>query len=469
MFSQRNVLLVVVHSPNDIRIVQLKVSLNLMLLSLLPVPLGAFQINTPVSITESELSTEQNLRPQQKQVIFSLIVPTYNESKNLAQLVEVLSRLLDNYFEEKFDGKGESTDELAYELIIVDDDSPDLTWQVGLDLLPNYPKLRVMRRQGEKGLSTAVIRGWQASQGEILGVIDGDLQHPPETLTQMLDQMLAPMFSADPDLPNVDLVVASRHVEGGGVSDWGFIRRVLSRGAQMLGLLILPNVIGRVSDPMSGYFMVRRSAIANCTMNPLGYKILIEVLGRGQIGSVAEVGYVFQERQEGESKVTWRQYVDYILHLLRLRSRGRITKIREKLQVLIQRFLRFGLVGLSGVFVDMAILYLLSDASKLAWGITRSKMISSEVAVINNFLWNDLWTFRDISSQQVGWRKRIRRFLKFNFICLFGIVLNILILNFLYNYLHINQYLANLIAIAIVTIWNFWFNLKLSWRVTQTK
>ena len=215
--------------------------------------------------------------------------------------------------------------------------------------------------------------------------------------------------------------------------------------------------------------MVRRSAIANCAMNPLGYKILIEVLGRGQIDKVAEVGYVFQERQEGESKVTWRQYVDYILHLLRLRARGRITKIRQKFQVPLQRFLQFGLVGLSGVFVDMAILYLLSDVSTLGWGITRSKIISSEVAVINNFLWNDLWTFRDISSQQVGWHKRIRRFLKFNFICLIGIVLNILILNFLYNYLHINQYLANLIAIAIVTIWNFWFNLKLSWRVTQTK
>lgn len=325
--------------------------------------------------------------------------------------------------------------------------------------MPHYPQLRVMRRQQEKGLSTAVIRGWQASQGEILGVIDGDLQHPPETLINMLNEMQN----------GVDLVVASRHIEGGGVSDWGFIRRLLSRGAQMLGLIILPNVIGRVSDPMSGYFMVRRSAIANCLMNPLGYKILIEVLGRGSVGKVAEVGYVFQERKEGESKVTWRQYVDYIMHLLRLRSRGRISRIRERLRVPINRFLKFGIVGFSGVFVDMAILYLLSDASTLHWGLTRSKIISSEVAVINNFLWNDLWTFSDISSHQKGWQKRIKRFLKFNFICLFGMGLNLIILNVLYNYAHINQYIANLIAIAIVTIWNFWFNLKLSWRVTQIK
>ena len=412
------------------------------------VPLGIFQVNELLFSDDlADSNFDQVSQLLEKSVKFSLIVPTYNERKNLARLVEILTQLLNNYFQEN------------YELIIVDDDSPDLTWQVGLDLMSSYPQLRVMRRQGEKGLSTAVIRGWQASQGEILGVIDGDLQHPPETLIKMLDEMVN----------GADLVVASRHVEGGGVSDWGFIRRFLSRGAQMLGLLILPNVIGRVSDPISGYFMVRRSAIANCPMNPLGYKILIEVLGRGNIGSVAEVGYVFQERQEGESKVTWRQYVDYLLHLLRLRSRGRITKLREKLRVPVKRFFKFGLVGFSGVFVDMVIFYLLSDASTLGWGLTRSKIIAAEVAVLNNFLWNDLWTFRDLAQQQFGRRKLIKRFVKFNLICLVGIGLNLIILNFLYNNLHINKYLANLIAIAIVTIWNFWFNLKLSWRVTQTK
>ena len=409
--------------------------------SLVPVPLGSLQINELISSQDrSGASTPQS-------IMFSLVIPTYNESKNLEKLVEVLSQLLDKHWEGN------------YELIIVDDDSPDRTWQVGLDLMPKYPHLQVMRRQSEKGLSTAVIRGWQAAQGEILGVIDGDLQHPPETLINMLEEMTK----------GADLAVASRHVEGGGVSDWGFMRRFLSRGAQMLGLLILPNVIGRVSDPMSGYFMVRRNAISNCLMNPLGYKILIEVLGRGSIESVAEVGYVFQERQEGESKVTWRQYVDYVVHLLRLRSRGRISNIRAKLQVPFSRFLRFGVVGLSGVFVDMILLYLLSDPSTLHLGLTRSKIIASEIAVINNFLWNDFWTFRDISSQQKGWQKRIKRFLKFNFICLFGMGLNLLILNLIYNHVYKNQYLANLVAIAIVTIWNFWFNLKLSWRVTQTK
>jgi dolichol-phosphate mannosyltransferase len=117
----------------------------------------------------------------------------------------------------------------------------------------------------------------------------------------------------------------------------------------------------------------------------------------------------------------------------------------------------------------MAIFYLLSDASTLGWGLTRSKIIAAEVAVLNNFLWNDLWTFRDLAEQQFGRRKLIKRFVKFNLICLVGIGLNLIILNLLYNYFGVNKYIANLIAIAIVTIWNFWFNLKLSWRVTQTK
>jgi len=375
---------------------------------------------------------------------FSLIIPTYNEGQNISRIVQQLTTLL------------EQTIPSAYELIVVDDNSPDRTWEIAQQLTAQYPQLRVMRRQTERGLSTAVIRGWQAARGEILGVIDGDLQHPPDVLLQLLQA-----------IQSADLAVASRHVEGGGVSEWSPTRRFLSRGAQVIGLLILPNVVGRVSDPMSGYFLVRRSAIAGQLLNPLGYKILLEVLARGQIQQVAEVGYVFQERKQGASKVTWRQYLDYLLHLAKLRSRGRITRLRHKYQL--QRFLRFGLVGLSGVFIDMAMLYLLSDPTALGWGLTRSKIIASEVAAINNFLWNDRWTFGDIASRQTGWRKRLKRFLKFNLICLVGIALNVILLNLLFNHLGLNRYLANLIAIAVVTLWNFWLNLKLSWRVTDVQ
>ncbi|NES80169.1 MAG: glycosyltransferase [Moorea sp. SIO2B7] len=389
--------------------------------SFLPVPSGALKVS------ELPDSLEDN------QIKFSLVLPTYNEGQNIEKIVKILSNLLN----EAIPGE--------YELIVVDDDSPDQTWNIAQELLPDYPQLRVMRRETERGLSTAVIRGWQAARGEVLGVIDADLQHPPEILLKLWQEMNQ----------GADLAVASRHVEGGGVSEWSIIRRFLSRGAQMLGLMILPEVISRLSDPMSGYFMVRRSAIVGKSLSPVGYKILIEVAARGRIRWIAEAGYVFREREAGESKVTWKQYVEYIQHLLRLRLS------------ISARFIQFCLVGLSGVVVDMGFLYLLSDASTLGLPLTRSKIIAAELAIINNFLWNDFWTFGDIARRQPGKRQRLKRLIKFNVVCLIGLVLNVLILNLFFNVFGFNRYLANLLAIALVTLWNFWFNLKLSWRVTD--
>ncbi|MGB7084770.1 MAG: glycosyltransferase [Phormidesmis sp.] len=415
---------------------------------LLSPPQGPLQVpHTPPTAAEVFPDvTVSNLPSLAPSLTFSLVIPTYNERGNVAKIVAQLTQLLDGFI------PGD------YELILVDDDSPDRTWQVAQDLIEQYPQLRVMRRQSERGLSSAVIRGWQVARGKILGVIDADLQHPPEVLLKLLQATME----------GADLAVASRHVEGGGVSDWSIIRRFLSRGAQVLGLIVCPAVVGRVSDPMSGYFMVQRQAIAGPYLNPVGYKILLEVIGRGQIGPVAEAGYVFQERESGESKVTWKQYVEYLGHLARLRSRGRVGRLRQKLpsSFPLKRFIRYGLVGLSGVFVDMAILYLLSDT--LGWGLTRSKIIAAEVAIISNFLWNDVWTFGDKSQPQKGWSTRFKRLLKFNVICLSGLVLDVLLLNVFYNLVFGKslKYIANLIAIGLVALWNFWLSLKLNWRVT---
>src|SRR4028119_902359 len=370
----------------------------------LPVPSGPLEI--PAVQAFGSTVTHEGTPP----IYFSLVIPTYNECKNVKSIVEKLSHLLDG----SIPGN--------YEFIVVDDNSPDRTWEVAQSLTAEYPQLRVMRREEERGLSTAVIRGWQAARGEVLGVIDADLQHPPETLLQVFAEIHR----------GADLAAASRHVGEGGVSDWSVIRRFLSRGAQTVGLVILPGVVGRVSDPMSGYFMVRRSCIAGKTMNPAGYKILIEVLGRGDIRWIGEVGYVFQERQEGESKVTWKQYIDYLRHLLRLRlARWPMGK-----------FLRFGIVGFSGVFVNMGVLYVLSDILNLE--VNGSLIVAAELAIINNFLWNDLWTFGDISKRQPGKRQQLKRLLKFNTICLMGLILNLLLFNLLFNVFGMNKYLANL-------------------------
>jgi dolichol-phosphate mannosyltransferase len=210
---------------------------------------------------------------------------------------------------------------------------------------------------------------------------------------------------------------------------------------------------------MSGYFIIRRSAIQGIELRPLGYKILLEVLGRGRCRWIGEVAYVFVERVEGESKVSRKIYLEYLQHLLRLRIYS----------LPLSRLGRFAVVGLSGVVVDMGLLFLLSDPSMMGWGLTRSKLIAAELAIVNNFIWNDAWTFRDLARDQWRLGQRLRRFWKFQLICLAGLLINTVLLNIQFNIFGVNRYVANAIAIAAVTGWNFWLNLKLSWRVAETQ
>lgn len=230
----------------------------------------------------------------------SLVVPTYNESENIQELVRQISGTL-----ESFCGQD-------YEIIVVDDDSPDRTWEIAGGMTKSNPHLRVIRRTGERGLSGAVVAGWKAAQGEILGVIDGDLQHPPEVLGKLAGAMEE----------GAEIAIASRHVAGGGISKWSFARRMVSRTAQAVGLVFLPGSAGRVTDPMSGYFLFKRTLIENVTLRPVGYKILLEVLARAKPVRISEVGYVFREREKGGSKATFLIFLQYLQHLWRLRFGG---------------------------------------------------------------------------------------------------------------------------------------------------
>ncbi len=232
---------------------------------------------------------------------FSLIIPTFNERENIEELLDRLDALLRDAAPDGF------------ELLVVDDDSPDGTWKLAEEIAARNPAVCVLRRTENRGLALAVVDGWKAARGEWLGVIDADLQHPPEVLPKLLEALRG----------GADLVVASRHVEGGGVSDWSLFRRMLSRGAQALGILLLPSAARAVSDPMSGFFALRREAANLPQLRPLGYKILLETLARGKFDKIAEVGYVFQERKKGGSKVTWRQYWEYLVQVWRLRTSSR--------------------------------------------------------------------------------------------------------------------------------------------------
>lgn len=226
----------------------------------------------------------------------SLIIPTYNERGNIVALIKRVRGVL-------------RQTGLTFEIIVVDDDSPDRTWQAAQTLAGEYPCLRVVRRINERGLARAVIRGWHEARGEWLAVMDGDLQHPPETLA-----LLVKAIAQD----EADIAVASRNVRGGGVSRWSPIRRGISWLATLAATWTFPATLAAVRDPMSGYFALRRSVIEGRALKPEGYKILLEVLVRGRYRTVVEIPYIFVERKRGGSKMGPRQYFQFIMQLVRL-------------------------------------------------------------------------------------------------------------------------------------------------------
>jgi dolichol-phosphate mannosyltransferase len=228
----------------------------------------------------------------------SLVIPTLNEAGNISALVSRLDRIL-------FDAL-----DTQYEIIVIDDDSPDGTWQIAQNLQSTFPKLSVYRRSVKNGLGSAVVEGWQLSSGKILATINADFQHPPETLSELIAKIIA----------GADLAVATRHSAGGSINGWSLKRKFFSRVAHMAGIIILPTVVARVSDPMSGYFAFRRECIAAVKLKPIGFKTLIEVLARGNVRTIAEVGYTFRERQHGKSKASLLHSWQYIKQLLKLRK-----------------------------------------------------------------------------------------------------------------------------------------------------
>jgi dolichol-phosphate mannosyltransferase len=330
----------------------------------------------------------------------------------------------------------------AFEIIVVDDDSPDGTWHVVQEMMRAYPELHVLRRTQERGLACAVLRGWQEAQGEILAVMDGDRQHPPETLALLLEAL---------EKQGGDIAVASRHVQGGGVSEWNIVRRGISWGATLAASWLLPGTLATVRDPMSGYFAIRRSVIEGCTLKPAGYKILLEVLGRGDYQAVVEVPYFFIERQQGRSKLGWQQYREFVTHLLCL-----AWETRE-----LQRFAKYCLVGAVGVIINMGVLALLARAGM---PYLQAGALAVETSIGTNFLLNELWSFADHARRHRGVIPRLIRFLKFNVFCAGGAVLAVIMLWLFTDYVGCHYLLSNLVGITLATAWNYGMNANLTWE-----
>ncbi len=227
---------------------------------------------------------------------FSLVVPTLNEAGNIDQLLTELTAAL-------------SEIPYEYEIVVVDDGSSDGTVEKVREWNRQDPRIRVFSRAGERGLAGAVLYGWSQSGANLLGVIDGDLQHPPELLPELLREA-----------EHADIVIASRYARHNGTKGWNPLRAALSRLSTLAASPLISKKNLRVTDPMSGFFVIHRRCIDGLAFQTTGFKLLLEILVRGRILKAREVPYNFGLRRAGQSKAGAAVAFHY-LHLL-----GRLSR-----------------------------------------------------------------------------------------------------------------------------------------------
>jgi dolichol-phosphate mannosyltransferase len=357
--------------------------------------------------------------------ILSVIVPSFNECPNVAPMVAKLDAALAG---------------IAWEVIYVDDNSPDGTSREVRRIAQYDPRVRCIRRIGRRGLASAVIEGALSSSADYVAVIDGDLQHDETRLPVMLGALQAGGY---------DIAVGSRHVEGGDSAGLrNPFRHVLSDGGIWLAQAFLPV---RLTDPMSGFFMLPRPLFENLArgLNGQGFKILLDlVLSSPSPLRVLEIPARFRERAAGESKMDALVAIQFVGLLLDKLFGG----------LLPLRFFSFGLVGALGIVVHLAILALLRHTTIL--GFEAEQTIATAIAMVFNFQLNNVITYRD---QRLKGHRLWRGLLLFMFVCGVGGVANVGIAKVLYDQ-HTTWTIAGGIGAMIGVVWNYAISATLVWR-----
>ena len=231
--------------------------------------------------------------------MLSVVVPTFNEGKNIRNLVTQIDDAL----------KG-----IDYEILFIDDskdDTPDVIMEVAKD----FPAVRMEHRTNESGLATAVLKGFRMAKGDYMACMDADLQHPPKILKYM--------FYALEE--GYDFCIPSRFIPGGSDGGLNLYRKLVSGVARYIGKIALP-CLRKVTDPTSGLFMIRREALKDADLQPIGWKIMVEVLAMCSYNSIIEIPYTFQDRESGESKISGKVTMEYLLQVKDLMKRAKVKK-----------------------------------------------------------------------------------------------------------------------------------------------
>jgi len=377
-----------------------------------------------VDSSEPSLTMPSDPLIRARPVELAVVVPCFNERNNVAALVGKLDAAL----------RG-----IAWEIIVVDDDSPDGTAAVARDIATADSRVRCIQRIGRRGLSTAVIEGMLATGAPYLAVIDGDLQHDEQLLPEMLKALKA---------EKLDIAVGSRYVSGGGIGSWDRGRAAMSGFATRVASLVMRQTL---SDPMSGFFMITRPAFERTVrrLSGHGFKILLDLFASTpQPFRFREMPYTFRDRQHGESKldslVVW-EYGTLLLDKL----------IGWLLPV---RFVMFAAVGATGVVVHLLTLRLAMTVLDFA----SAQALATAIAITSNFVINNVLTYRDRRLRGI---KFFTGLLSFYAICGVGAIANVGIASALFRHYY-TWWISALAGIAVGLVWNYAVSSAATWRQT---
>lgn len=356
----------------------------------------------------------------------AIVVPVFNERENVATLVARLDRALDG---------------IVWEAIFVDDDSPDGTAQAARDLALVDRRVRVIQRIGRRGLSSACIEGMCATAAPAVAVIDGDLQH---------DETLLPaMLAALRDDPALDLAIGSRFVAGGSTGEWDRDRVAKSAFATRLSRYAVKTDL---SDPMSGFFMIRSAILRDLVprLGGIGFKILLDIIAASARPlAFVELPYTFRTRTAGESKLDHVVAMEYLIALYDRRF-GRVVPVR---------FAMFSAIGALGTGVHMGVLSLAYVL--LGWTFLAAQIVATVAALTFNFFLNNALTYRDRRLR--GWRALLDGWVSFALVCSVGAVANVGVAAFLHDARQGAWAASALLGVLVGAVWNYALSSRFTW------
>jgi dolichol-phosphate mannosyltransferase len=391
-----------------------------------PVPEG-IRLDSPHP-HERTLTPIVRLEPRIAATDLSIIIPTRNEAGNIAQLLRRLEPIVRTR---------------SVEIIFVDD-STDETPQTIDDAASTYVRpIRLIHRlpgQRTGGLGGAVLEGMRAARGHWLIVMDGDCQHPPELIPQLLQDALD---------QSSDVVVASRYCANGSASSFSLARSLFSRGSTLAAKTVFPGRLRNVDDPMSGFFLVRRGALDLATLQPNGFKILLEIVARTPNLHISSVPFQFGERYAGESKASLREGIRFLNLLLSLRFGPRFTK-----------FSQFGLVGVSGLVVNSALLAFATETLGLYYML--SLVLATQGSSLWNFFLSENWVFKRVSNHRGTKLGRGAMFLMMNNVALLARGPLVFLLT---SFLGVNYLISNVTSMAVLLLIRYAVADSLIWKL----